>query len=943
MNRKNLSPRRKGQSMVEFALVLPVLLLVVLGLLEAGRLIFIYGSVTTASRQAVRYGSATGDNGAGTNTRKYLDCDGIETAAKDMGFILPIDTVDIIYTRDGNPFADCDTGSSTYPNPTADLFENGDRIEVTTTSPYAPIVPIAGFANFDLVANSKRTIFVGISISAEAAPWVPTAAIQLEGFAGLKSPPDATIFVDNPTYTLEGQEFEFKFKLTNTGDTELTSYSITTDIGNCSGGNLAIGASVDCYPANTYVITSDNYTNGEAITINANADASDGTNTPTALTAVVITFDPTAQISLSGAVNPAVQTTEGPVTFTYTITNTGGVDLSTFSLETISGVPVTFTCETGILPALGTDTILCSGTYTITQADLDAGLVTNEAKATATDGGPNSSTDTASATVITKPLKLTITTDPLAYDITTDTEIEFNYTLENVGDVPLSDLSLTSVLFGNITICNNGVNLANTTLASKGDKVSCKMVYTPISQTDMDNSYLDDDATGHAEGGTIDSNMVEERILATISPDLLLEIIAPIDKSVIPDGTTTITYTYKLTNTGNMTLKETYEIRDSNNTVLCAGTFLDLAPGYSDTSCSYTYNIVDPDDWNAGSIVSNVTAYTQYTPPNPPYTSPTPISVTSNTVNSTVYTFDGDRMTLEITSSSGDNPVDFEEEIILTYTLKNTGNTTLYPTYTLTNALTAHDFGLCFPAAGAVPPGGIIFDECTIFYQVVDVEADNTLINTTTATASNQENGPANVQTTTTLILDVIPVPVCSEDQWTSSKKYASPDQVYYCGSDGVCNEWRADQEPDPSTGEGESGHVPGGFEDPPYWIKTNRCKLEYSCQVSLTNIPMDNNSSTQSLTIVNASNVSVEINSIYLTWASRRLRTVVLGGENIFSGNQGTSGFDPLSPNTHLTIGPGNPTLQLTFNNRTNWARAVITFSDNLCKTHPALDSGLP
>ena len=48
-----------AQAMVEFALVLPILLLVVYGLIEVGRALFIYNSVASAARQATRYGAAT--------------------------------------------------------------------------------------------------------------------------------------------------------------------------------------------------------------------------------------------------------------------------------------------------------------------------------------------------------------------------------------------------------------------------------------------------------------------------------------------------------------------------------------------------------------------------------------------------------------------------------------------------------------------------------------------------------------------------------------------------------------------------------------------------------------------------------------------------------------------------------------------------------------------
>ena len=59
--KKNFEGKKPAQAMVEFAIALPVLLLLLYGILEAGRLLFLYSTVVTASRQAVRYGSATGE------------------------------------------------------------------------------------------------------------------------------------------------------------------------------------------------------------------------------------------------------------------------------------------------------------------------------------------------------------------------------------------------------------------------------------------------------------------------------------------------------------------------------------------------------------------------------------------------------------------------------------------------------------------------------------------------------------------------------------------------------------------------------------------------------------------------------------------------------------------------------------------------------------------
>lgn len=48
------APSSRGQALVEFAFVLPVLLLVLVGILDFGRAIFAYNSVSNAARSATR-------------------------------------------------------------------------------------------------------------------------------------------------------------------------------------------------------------------------------------------------------------------------------------------------------------------------------------------------------------------------------------------------------------------------------------------------------------------------------------------------------------------------------------------------------------------------------------------------------------------------------------------------------------------------------------------------------------------------------------------------------------------------------------------------------------------------------------------------------------------------------------------------------------------------
>src|ERR1051326_6337284 len=103
MNFLRLSRKKsKAQAMVEFAIALPVLLLLLWGIIEVGRFLFIYSSVVTASRTAVRYGATAGPGSDYTTSggpdnssyTRYQDCSGIRSQAQRFGFLGAFDSVD---------------------------------------------------------------------------------------------------------------------------------------------------------------------------------------------------------------------------------------------------------------------------------------------------------------------------------------------------------------------------------------------------------------------------------------------------------------------------------------------------------------------------------------------------------------------------------------------------------------------------------------------------------------------------------------------------------------------------------------------------------------------------------------------------------------------------------------------------------------------------------
>lgn len=160
----NRTGRTKAQTMVEFALILPILLMIVYGLLEVGRLIFIYSTVVSASREAARYGSATGLNVAGGVIR-YKDCAGIRAAAQNVDFLDVISEANISITYDKGPgtanYATCPVVPSETQVNTPPL----SRIKVQVSGTFTPLAAIVPLNPITITSSNARTIIGSVQIA----------------------------------------------------------------------------------------------------------------------------------------------------------------------------------------------------------------------------------------------------------------------------------------------------------------------------------------------------------------------------------------------------------------------------------------------------------------------------------------------------------------------------------------------------------------------------------------------------------------------------------------------------------------------------------------------------------------------------------------------------------------------------------------------------------
>lgn len=107
-----------GQGLVEFALLLPVLLLILLGAIDLGRAFNAYVTITNASREGARYGASQPTNTSGIQAHV------IQEAALSG---VTITTTDI--TIDCAAF-----GTTSFSSANCSTINKGDQIRVTVTN-----------------------------------------------------------------------------------------------------------------------------------------------------------------------------------------------------------------------------------------------------------------------------------------------------------------------------------------------------------------------------------------------------------------------------------------------------------------------------------------------------------------------------------------------------------------------------------------------------------------------------------------------------------------------------------------------------------------------------------------------------------------------------------------------------------------------------------------
>ncbi len=310
-------------------------------------------------------------------------------------------------------------------------------------------------------------------------------------------------------------------------------------------------------------------------------------------------------------VAPAGPVAVGDVlTYTVVATNSGNVALPTVTVTDARITPDAITCAP--LAAGASCTLI--GTYTVTQADANAGTIANTAVITTPDTPELCPVGSTSAiclptveipTETPAPSLTVVKTAGTPSGNTVGSTIGYSFLVTNTGNVTIADVAIDDAQLDAAAVC------PVTTLAPDAS-TTCTGTHT-ITQAEVDAGEVLNTATATGTppgGGTTTSPPDEEDVTIERNPSLATNKALTANADEDGSGTVTLgdtlTYTITASNTGTVTLPDV-EVRDDRITpasIVCAS----LAPG-ADCVLTGTY-VVTQADVNAGQFINTATITT---------------------------------------------------------------------------------------------------------------------------------------------------------------------------------------------------------------------------------------------------------------------------------------------------------------------------------------------
>ena len=642
-------------------------------------------------------------------------------------------------------------------------------LEANMVCTHEDSLPPFGFSDLPEPIGAGETITCTFSVTFDTADLgtvTNTITVTAENEAGSStgSDPSTVNFGQDPSILLAktgsfqdesgdsfaqvGETISYSFTVTNDGNVTLTNVTLADTVGGVtiSGGpiaSLAVGASDSTTFTGSYVLTqvdvdAGSFFNTATATGECTAagcpvtDPDDHTET--------LPQDPSILLAKTGSFQDEsgdsfAQVGE-TISYSFTVTNDGNVTLTNVTLaDTVGGV----TISGGPIASLAvgaSDSTTFTGSYVLTQVDVDAGSFFNTATATGectAAGCPVTDPDDHTETLPQDPSILLAKTGSFQ-DESGDSfaqvgeTISYSFTVTNDGNVTLTNVTLADTV--------GGVTISGGPIASLAVGASDSTTFTGsyvLTQVDVDAGSFFNTATATGECTAAGCPVTD--------PDDHTETL-PQDPSILLAKTgsfqdesgdsfaqvgETISYSFTVTNDGNVTLTNVTLADTVGGVTISGGPIASLAVGASDSTTftgSYVLTQVDVD---AGSFFNTATATGECTAAGCPVTDPDDHTETLPQDPSILLAKTG-----SFQDESGDSFAQVGETISYSFTVTNDGNVTL------TNVTLADTVGGVTISGGPIASLAVGASDSTTFtgsYVLTQVDVDaGSFFNTATAT-----------------------------------------------------------------------------------------------------------------------------------------------------------------------------------------------------------------
>lgn len=582
---------------------------------------------------------------------------------------------------------------------------------------------------------------------------VTTSVVQSAGLSIEKTVDKASLFAGE---TRIGAKLSYGFTVRNTGNVTIKGISIDDKLNGL--GDIKMS-----YPSKTGELAPGEKATGKASYSITNADilagvvantakavgknATTGASVESGESTVTTRLVKNPSIKIGKTADPThiapIDAVAGKeISYSFKITNTGNVNLGDIAVEdSMKDLGTVSPAKKSLAPGESTT---ARATHRVTAADIEAGSVTNTAKATGSAGGTViKSAEATAKTSIEKAVSR------MSFEKTVDrkqlsgneakagTTLTYSFKISNDGNIPINGVSIDDDLHGLSSISIDWHGHDGT--IPVGSSVTGTATYK-VTQEDVDAGKVDNSATASgtdAHGGKLSK-------ISTVSTKIertgKLETVKSVDaKSLTGDRAkagTVLTYTVTVRNTGNVTLRNVACDDSMKEIGRIALNRTELAPG-AVASGTATHTVTQA-DVDAGIVVNSASSSADS-----PDDSLDASKVVSNrsTVSTSIESLP--RLTVAKTAGRTHIPADEErvgEVIPYSLTVSNTGNVTVSG-IELEDELAAKSLKVDWGgnASHTLAPGQSV--PASASYAISDTDVDNGIVENTAQASGKAPNG----------------------------------------------------------------------------------------------------------------------------------------------------------------------------------------------------------